>query len=469
MNRGKIFLFSLVFLFIVATAFSQSITVTSPNGGENWQKGTTHNITWSSSGVSGNVIIKLLKGGTMLGSVAWNIPNTGTYSWTINDIGGTPIATGSDYRVLVRSFDDHSIEDQSNSNFTISPISSGGSITVTNPNGGEEWYIGSAHNITWSSSGVSGNVIIKLLKGGTMLGSIAYNIPNSGSYSWTINDVGGTPIAQGSDYKVLVRSFDDHSIEDRSNANFTISSAPTGCTINVTNPSSSSNLHANQNINITWDPSFSPGGNVKITMVYANCPGTSGPIPLILFTITNSTGNDGSYSWTTPDIKTTKCYKINIHKIGTDCHGSSEVFKVKSKAIIGPWIRIEQLREIKIWPEPGPDPWWRMSLKELIEEIKERGPVPRPDPVPVDIFLYKGRELVKKLGSMSEKGQLNWIIVVNSRGIGKFKVEKSKSEKFLKGGKEVKGDYKLILKNAKTGQIIKEIPAEMENKTQIMH
>jgi len=222
MKRTTILILNLVFLFFVsASLFSQSITVTNPNGGENWQKGTTHNITWNTGGVSGNIIIKLKKGGIMLGSIAYNIPNTGSYNWNINDIAGAPVQPGNDYRVLIRSFDDHSIQDQSNANFSITAEQSG-SIKVTSPNGDENWAMGSSQLIRWNSSGVSGNVIIKLIKGTSMLGSIAWNIPNTGSYSWKINSIGGALIQPGSNYKILVRSFEKHSIEDQSDSNFTI-------------------------------------------------------------------------------------------------------------------------------------------------------------------------------------------------------------------------------------------------------
>jgi len=223
MKKATILLFSLILLFFTTTAFSSSITVLDPNGGESWAIGSTKTIKWNSSGVSGNIIIKLIKGTEMLGSIAWNVPNTGSYNWTINNIGGTPIRPGNDYKVLVRSFDDHSIEDQSNSNFSITSDVTG-SISVTSPNGGESWAKGSIKTIRWNSTGVSGNVIIKLIKGTEMLGSIAWNVPNTGSYNWTINDIGGTPIQPGNNYKVLVRSFNDHSIEDQSDRNFTISS-----------------------------------------------------------------------------------------------------------------------------------------------------------------------------------------------------------------------------------------------------
>src|SRR3989338_7342012 len=51
-----------------------SITVTSPNGGETWKQGETHNITWTSSGV-GNVIIQLYKGAYyMVSNLAYSVP-----------------------------------------------------------------------------------------------------------------------------------------------------------------------------------------------------------------------------------------------------------------------------------------------------------------------------------------------------------------------------------------------------------
>jgi hypothetical protein len=43
-----------VLVFIVyGISQSQTITVTSPNGGENWALGSPHNITWRPSGVRG--------------------------------------------------------------------------------------------------------------------------------------------------------------------------------------------------------------------------------------------------------------------------------------------------------------------------------------------------------------------------------------------------------------------------------
>jgi hypothetical protein len=43
-----------------ATLIVPTITVTSPNGGENLSIGTTHNITWKSSNITGTLKITLL-------------------------------------------------------------------------------------------------------------------------------------------------------------------------------------------------------------------------------------------------------------------------------------------------------------------------------------------------------------------------------------------------------------------------
>ena len=40
-----------------------AISVTAPNGGETWQAGSTHNITWTQISMTGSVSVDLYKGG----------------------------------------------------------------------------------------------------------------------------------------------------------------------------------------------------------------------------------------------------------------------------------------------------------------------------------------------------------------------------------------------------------------------
>lgn len=90
-------------------------------------------------------------------------------------------------------------------------------ITVTSPNGGESWYLGSTQSITWDDN-ITEDVLIELYKGGVYLQQIVAATPSTGSYSWTI------PPDQlpGSDYTVKVISTTDPSVFDISDAVFTI-------------------------------------------------------------------------------------------------------------------------------------------------------------------------------------------------------------------------------------------------------
>jgi hypothetical protein len=49
----KLALAWVLLLVVYGISQSQPITVTSPNGGENWALGSPHSITWRSSGVRG--------------------------------------------------------------------------------------------------------------------------------------------------------------------------------------------------------------------------------------------------------------------------------------------------------------------------------------------------------------------------------------------------------------------------------
>jgi hypothetical protein len=62
---------------------AQMVTVLSPNGGENWNGGEAHNVTWSLDASIANVNIEYsADGGSNWNSVASSIANDGTYSWT---------------------------------------------------------------------------------------------------------------------------------------------------------------------------------------------------------------------------------------------------------------------------------------------------------------------------------------------------------------------------------------------------
>ncbi len=92
---------------------SNTITVISPNGGEKWVVGSTHNITWSSTGTVGNVKIAFSvdNGGSWTNLVS-STANDGVYAWTM------PTVPSSNCKVRVSETDGNP-SDTSNSVFSI--------------------------------------------------------------------------------------------------------------------------------------------------------------------------------------------------------------------------------------------------------------------------------------------------------------------------------------------------------------
>jgi hypothetical protein len=189
--------------------FAGSITIVSPNGGEIWQAGTNYSINWTSD-ISENVKIDLYKGGSLHSTIVASTGNDGTYTWTEMPF---TTETGNDYQVRISSVTNPSTLDISDANFTIN----GNEITVTSPNGGEQWAIGEPYFITWDDN-LTGSISIYLLKGAQIALIIDGSDASDGSYGWTIP----SNVQPGSDYKIRIESRDNGNIFDLSDAEFTI-------------------------------------------------------------------------------------------------------------------------------------------------------------------------------------------------------------------------------------------------------
>lgn len=185
------------------------ITVTAPNGGETWVAGTMHPITWQFNGNGGMVMIQLIGGPEMspINIIAHNIPaNQQFFEWLINPFQ----MPGDAYRVQINLIDPSGliIGDISDAPFSIvSNNPPPQSITVTSPNGGEQWMKGTWHYITWDSDNQDGNVRIALIFGQQAPYRkliIARNAPNSGSFHWRVP----YRLRAGSFYKIAVKSID---------------------------------------------------------------------------------------------------------------------------------------------------------------------------------------------------------------------------------------------------------------------
>jgi hypothetical protein len=99
---------------------TDSIIVTSPNGGESWTAGTTHTVKWTSTGTVGNVKISYsTNNGTNWTTIISSTANDGAYSWKV------PSKNSSQCLVRIQEASDGTPSDTSNAVFSITTSSTG--------------------------------------------------------------------------------------------------------------------------------------------------------------------------------------------------------------------------------------------------------------------------------------------------------------------------------------------------------
>ena len=345
------------------TIFPSVITISTPNGGESWQAGTTQLITWTDN-ITENVLIELYKSGLFHSIIESSTDSDGRRNWNIS----FALESGSDYSVKITSVDNPGIFDFSDTNFTIID----NEITVTLPNGGEDWAIESVQNITWTDNFVD-NVEIQLFKSDIFHSQIKNSTESDGSYLWNISSA----LDQGSDYKIKILSVADNNIFDFSDADFTLSSV-----IIITSPNGGENWQTGVEQTITWSDNITE--DVKIDLY------KGGVFNSELFA---STFSDGSKFWTIPlGTPPGSDYKIKISSVD-----SSNVFDFSNNdfTIFASDITISS-------PNGGES--WQAGTTQLItwtDNITEN----------VLIELYKSglfHSLI--IGSTDSDGRRNWSI-----------------------------------------------------------
>ncbi|MEK6984385.1 MAG: Ser-Thr-rich GPI-anchored membrane family protein, partial [Nanoarchaeota archaeon] len=148
-----------ILFFVVAMAVLEmnaiepaSILVTAPTSGETWAQGETHQISWHAPYSTSPITIDLHRktGGcspcqtganTFVRSLAVDIPNTGSYQWTIpRDI------IADDYFVYIYEKNNLPGGDASDISFRVTGSSR---IFLISPNSGETWAQGETHQVSW--------------------------------------------------------------------------------------------------------------------------------------------------------------------------------------------------------------------------------------------------------------------------------------------------------------------------------
>ena len=254
-----------------------TVTVTSPNGGESWGIAETHNITWTTTGVVNEVVLYYSTQGSGWQMIAGPIPNSGTYAWTIPE-------APSDQCLVKVELGSIPVEDESDAFFTIAPPT----VTVTSPNGGENWQVGSTSQITWTTTGVVDYVVLYYsTDGASSWQAIAGHVPNTGSYNWLIPSTPSTNCLVKVEHESIP-------VEDISDQAFTILLP----TIAVTSPIGGESWQVGTNQFITWN---NTGAITNVSIDYSTDSGSSWD------SIVSSTPNTGSYNWTIPDTPSAQC------------------------------------------------------------------------------------------------------------------------------------------------------------------
>ncbi len=145
--------------------------------------------------------------------------SSGNYSMSLPyDYSGTATPALTGYLFTPDHQDYSSLTAHATADYTAGPAPS---ITVTAPNGGEFWAVGSSQNITWTSTGASANVKIGYsMNSGASYSLVAASTPNDGTHPWTIpNTISATCLVKVSDAAAP-------SFFDVSNARFSIVPIP---------------------------------------------------------------------------------------------------------------------------------------------------------------------------------------------------------------------------------------------------
>ncbi len=286
--KKSLYLIFLIYIFEISSLSAQTITITTPNGGENWQNSNSYGIVWVDD-ISAFVKIELYKGGAFYSPIIATTPSNGFYLWTPN-----VSESGTDYKIKITSTADSSVFDFSDDNFSITKSE----ITITSPNGGENLQTSYPYGIVWSDN-ILGPVKIELYKGGMFYSTIVDTTPSNGFYLWSVDAA-----ESGSDYKVKVTSLNSSNDFDFSDADFSIAKSE----ITILTPNGGETLLAGTENSLIWtDNILSP---VKIELYKGGG---------FYSTIIDTTPSNGFYLWTIDNgVQNGADYKIKVTSLASN-------------------------------------------------------------------------------------------------------------------------------------------------------
>lgn len=229
----KTFGTSLLVMLLVGSLGAGTLTVVKPNGGESWTLGQANcQVGWSAAGVSQNVRINLLKGGTVVGTIAASLPpGSSPFLWTAGKLAdGTTVQAGGDYRVRIRAIESSEF-DESDGLFSLvnlapPPPPPPAALQLKKPNGGNTLTLHQETEIAWKSIAPAsiGKVRLQLMKEGCCtIGILAEDLPATGTFAWKAGEYPGNTAPAGK-YRIRVSSMADPKIYDESDDPFDLKS-----------------------------------------------------------------------------------------------------------------------------------------------------------------------------------------------------------------------------------------------------
>ncbi len=275
-----------------------SITVTYPNGGENFYIGKTRIISWADTGIVAVNVDYSSDNGVTWTNLVTNLPNTGSYTWVVN--------VASSLQSLIKVSDAANLADfdvSDNVFYVDNPF-----ITVLNPNGLEVLRAGTSYNIKWDSQGVNKVKLEYSLNNTSWI--FIDSTTNTGLYSWVV------PLISSATVKIRITDLEDSTVTDKSDNNFRI----TNPAISVTAPNGGENLRGGTSYDITWT-------SVDIDKVKIEYTTDNG---LNWITIADSASDAAKkYTWILPEITNNNIkVRVSKHNEFTISDVSDNIFRI---------------------------------------------------------------------------------------------------------------------------------------------
>lgn len=357
---------------ILATPLGGVIKLIQPNGGDQWAHGTIHLVSWSDN-FSDPVMVKLMADDTVY-TVLDSSATDNRYVWTVSDT--MPI--GSNYKIKVFNTADTSINDASDTTFSIIAHPTGETATLIQPNGGEQWAVNEQHLISWNSN-TTDPFKVELLHADTLY-SVLDSSNTENRYVWTISD--SLPI--DSLYKVKIISTVDTTVTDESDTTFSILAHPLGQSITLVQPNGGEEWAVGESHLMSWLENFS--APVMVELYHADT----------LYTVLDSSNTTNRYTWTVPDtIPIDSSYKVKV--IDTQ---DTTIHDISDSNFI---VLSHPLNESVTLVQPNGGDQWAYGEDHLISWYSNFKN-------PVEVDLYHADTLYAVLDSSNTENRLPWII-----------------------------------------------------------